>query len=348
MFIDLKKKKTKKTKKLTDDNSKTKSNELLKKDKKDDNCTERRSVGQVNTITANNSHASSKKKKRIRRDDVTVSTKGTKTTAAETAATNDSLGDGEDEDLSHCTGIIDMVKDHDRYRQGLQQHSYYDKQRQSYDDHADDDDPKRYLTSLTETLVQRESTLGRYNHLTAEAYLELGETYVRLASPKASLYSSFSSSGSRTVRARTGPALFTAARICDPHSIHRAVILLRAYHRIQLIMYGTTAPIPISSSSPTNSQSLYKALLRRNFDKDDEADNTGSGQLRFEDVQTALIQSVRFELAGDLKRRFGLKSEASVEYTKAARIEEAAFGRENPDVSFISSTHSQQQKIALL
>jgi hypothetical protein len=340
MFVDLKKK-TKKTKKPTDDSSKTKSNKFSKKDKKGDNCTERRSVGQVNTITANNFNVSSKKQKRFRRDDVTVSTKGTKTTAAETAATNESIGDGEDEDLSTCSGVIDMVKDHDRYRQGLQQHNYYDQQRQSYDDHAgDDDDPKRYLTSLTETLVQRESTLGRYNYLTAEAYLDLGETYVRLASPKASLYSSFSSSGSRTVRARTGPASCTATRTCDPHSIHRAVILLRAYHRIQLIMYGTTAPIPISSSSPTNSQSLYKALLRRNFDKDDEADNTGNEQLRFDDVQTALIQSVRFELAGDLKRRFGLKSEASVEYTKAARIEEAAFGRENPDVSFISPPHS--------
>ena len=124
-----------------------------------------------------------------------------------------------------------------------------------------------------------------------------------------------------------------------------------------MILYGTTAPVPIapSSQSPTTTHGLYKALLCRNYDGNDDAldeynhHSRGGGacksdyskisnqpptrRQRFDDVQSALIESVRFELEGDLKRRFGLKTEAAVEYTKAARIEEAAFGRENPDVS---------------
>ena len=137
-------------------------------------------------------------------DEGTVTTRGTKTTAAETIEDRSSKistrkdGDEEDESTS-ISGILTMVKDHDRYRHGYDNdkddhHSYEN----TYDDRgdggqysSDDDglnktttsmtDPKRYLSSYTETLVQRETTLGRYNYLTAESYKELGEIYLQLS-----------------------------------------------------------------------------------------------------------------------------------------------------------------------
>ena len=331
------------------------------------------------------------KKKISSPDEGTVTTSGTKTTAAETLPTNDRSStistrkddDGnnnndDDDESTSISGILTMVKDHDRYRHGYNNdkddhHSYGN----TYDDLLDDggqysssdddginktttatttmNDPKRYLSSFTETLVQRESTLGRYNYLTAESYKELGEIYLQLVCPS-SVPSPPPSSTIRSRISRSKTAALTPSSKtkmqADPHSIHRAVILFRSYYRIQLILYGTTAPIPIapSSQSPTTTHGLYKALLCRNYDgKDDALDNPRGGgggkcdysklsyqptrRQRFDDVQSALIESVRFELDGDLKRRFGLKTEAAVEYTKAARIEEAAFGRENPDVS---------------
>ena len=329
------------------------------------------------------------KKKISSSDEGTVATRGTKTTAAETVLTNDRSStintrqeddDDDDDESTSISGILTMVKDYDRCRYGYDnEKDNHHSSEKNYDDFLDDGgqyssfdddginktttttttmtDPKRYISSYQETLVQRESTLGRYNYLTAESYKELGDIYLQLICPSFVAAPPPSTIRSRMSRSKAAVTPSSKTMQADPHSIHRAVILFRAYYRIQLILYGTTAPIPIAPSyhSPATSHGLYKALLCRNCDGKDDAfeecvhhsQGGGTGKSdyskmssqsparrqQFDDVQSALIESVRFELEGDLKRRFGLKTEAAVEYTKAARIEEAAFGRENPDVS---------------
>lgn len=97
----------------------------------------------------------------------------------------------------------------------------------------------------------------------------------------------------------------------------RAVMMHRAAYRINMVLYGGHCNGNIQGS-------FRQALLRK-----------GVPESKFSLIERDLEESIRYEVEGDLLRRFGLRGAAVVEYQKAARLEEAAFGRENPDLAYL-------------
>jgi hypothetical protein len=137
-----------------------------------------------------------------------------------------------------------------------------------------------YLLDLTNALVQREAAIGKYNHLTAQSYQALGDLYLQIEEP-------------------------------------RAVVMHRAAHRINMILYGGHCVGSI--------RGIFRLALHRK----------GVAESKFSAIERDLECSMRHEVEGDLLRRFGLKGPAVIEYQKAASLEEAAFGRENPDLAYL-------------
>jgi tetratricopeptide (TPR) repeat protein len=92
----------------------------------------------------------------------------------------------------------------------------------------------------------------------------------------------------------------------------RAIIMHRASHRISIFLYGSFTAgclVPI----------FQQALIQR-----------GIPEIDFDIIQNRLSQSVHFEMNGDMLRQLGMAQRAALEYQKAIKVEEAAFGRENP------------------
>jgi hypothetical protein len=96
----------------------------------------------------------------------------------------------------------------------------------------------------------------------------------------------------------------------------RAVVMYRACFRIHTFLYGKCNG-QISGE--------FKDLLFKR----------GLTQTDIEEVRTEVMQSMKHEMEGDLLRRFGDKKAAVLEYQKAARLEEFAFGRDNPDLAYL-------------
>jgi tetratricopeptide (TPR) repeat protein len=132
------------------------------------------------------------------------------------------------------------------------------------------------LQELSNELIKRECSLGRYCHLVSQSYKALGDWYFGVDDPG------------------------------------RSIIMYRANHRISIFLYGSCtagylAPI------------FQQALIQR-----------GIPEIDFASIQNRLSDSVHFEMNGDMLRQFGMAQRAALEYQKAIKVEEAAFGRENP------------------
>jgi hypothetical protein len=97
----------------------------------------------------------------------------------------------------------------------------------------------------------------------------------------------------------------------------RAVVMHRAAYRINIVLYGGHCKGSIRGK-------FRVALLRQ-----------GVAESKFPLIEVDMEESMRCEMGGDLLRRVGLKGPAAIEYHKAARLEESAFGRENPDLAFL-------------
>jgi hypothetical protein len=59
----------------------------------------------------------------------------------------------------------------------------------------------------------------------------------------------------------------------------------------------------------------------------------GLNQLSVNDVQREIVRSMQFETKGDFFRRFANRKAATIEHQMATKVEETAFGRENPDLA---------------
>jgi hypothetical protein len=96
----------------------------------------------------------------------------------------------------------------------------------------------------------------------------------------------------------------------------RSVVMFRTCYRIHTFLYGRY-----------NGQisGLFKDLL----------DKRGLTPRDIEAIREDILQSTKHEMEGDLLRRFGDKKAAVLEYQKAARVEEFAFGRDNPDLAYL-------------
>jgi hypothetical protein len=92
----------------------------------------------------------------------------------------------------------------------------------------------------------------------------------------------------------------------------RSIILHRASYRIDMFLYGASTN---GSFAPT----FQQALTDRGLVESD-----------YSSIQHHLAESVHFEMNGDMLRQLGMAQLAAHEYQKAIKVEEAAFGRENP------------------
>ncbi|KAG7339746.1 hypothetical protein IV203_025425 [Nitzschia inconspicua] len=92
----------------------------------------------------------------------------------------------------------------------------------------------------------------------------------------------------------------------------RSVIMHRASYRIDVFLYGATT---------NGALSVYfrQALTNRGVPEGD-----------FITIQKCVADSVHLEMRGDMLRQFGMAQRAAHEYQKAVKVEESAFGRENP------------------
>jgi hypothetical protein len=63
--------------------------------------------------------------------------------------------------------------------------------------------------------------------------------------------------------------------------------------------------------------------------------NQGLTQGDIDEVRKEVMRSMKYEMEGDYIRGFGDKKAAVLEYQKAARVEEFAFGRDNPDLAYL-------------
>lgn len=96
------------------------------------------------------------------------------------------------------------------------------------------------------------------------------------------------------------------------NSISRSVVMLRASYRIDMFLYG-------ASTNGIFPEPFRQALMNR-----------GIPENSFPILQENIATSVNFEMNGDMLRQFGMAQRAALEYQKAIKIEESAFGRENP------------------
>ncbi|CAJ1953912.1 unnamed protein product [Cylindrotheca closterium] len=96
----------------------------------------------------------------------------------------------------------------------------------------------------------------------------------------------------------------------------RAAVMFRASFRIEYFLYG--------KCSGRIAGDFKGFLLERGLsDNDTDA------------IRKDIVISARYEVEGDILRRFGDRRAAAMEYQKAARIEELAFGKDNPDLAFL-------------
>lgn len=96
----------------------------------------------------------------------------------------------------------------------------------------------------------------------------------------------------------------------------RAAVMFRASFRIEYFLYG--------KCSGRIAGDFKGFLLDRGLTENDT-----------EEIRKDILTSARFELEGDFLRRFGDRRAAAMEYQKAARLEELAFGKDNPDLAFL-------------
>ena len=94
----------------------------------------------------------------------------------------------------------------------------------------------------------------------------------------------------------------------------RAILMLRELHRIDMILYGTMAAGVFCPSMRT-------ALHKRGIPEEWEA------------ILGSIQQSAKLELGGDMLRELGSNEKSAREYQKVIKVEEAAFGRENPTLA---------------
>jgi tetratricopeptide (TPR) repeat protein len=97
----------------------------------------------------------------------------------------------------------------------------------------------------------------------------------------------------------------------------RAVVMYRTCFRIHTFLYG---------KCNGHISGAFRDVLSR---------QRGLSQQEIEEVRSDVLESMKFEMEGDLLRRLGDWKAAVREYQKAARVEEFAFGRDNPDLAFI-------------
>lgn len=96
----------------------------------------------------------------------------------------------------------------------------------------------------------------------------------------------------------------------------RAIVAYRTCYRINSFLYGKcNGPI-------TNT--FKDVLLKR-----------GLNQSSIDEIQRDILRSMQFEIEGDLLRRIANRKAAIIEYRKAAKLEEIAFGRDNPDLAYL-------------
>jgi hypothetical protein len=96
----------------------------------------------------------------------------------------------------------------------------------------------------------------------------------------------------------------------------RAVVMFRASYRIEYFLYGKcTGHI---------SGEFKEFLVKRGLSEND-----------VKETRKDVLASARHEIEGDILRRFGDRRAAALEYQKAAKIEELAFGKDNPDLAFL-------------
>lgn len=96
----------------------------------------------------------------------------------------------------------------------------------------------------------------------------------------------------------------------------RAVVMFRASYRIEFFLYGKC------SGHITGD---FKHFLVKK----------GLSENEVKEIRKDVLSSARHEVEGDIMRRFGDRRAAAMEYQKAARIEEVAFGKDNPDLAFL-------------
>jgi tetratricopeptide (TPR) repeat protein len=92
----------------------------------------------------------------------------------------------------------------------------------------------------------------------------------------------------------------------------KSIIFHRASYRIDMFLYGA---ITVGTFCPTFRQALS---------------NRGLSENDYSTIQRHVAESVHFEMNGDMLRQLGMAQLAAHEYQKAIKVEEAAFGRENP------------------
>jgi hypothetical protein len=96
----------------------------------------------------------------------------------------------------------------------------------------------------------------------------------------------------------------------------RAVVMFRASYRIEYFLYGKcTGHID---------GEFKEFLVKRGLSEND-----------VKEIRKDVLASARHEVEGDILRRFGDRRAAALEYQKAAKIEELAFGKDNPDLAFL-------------
>mmetsp|Transcript_19693 Transcript_19693/g.48399 ORF Transcript_19693/g.48399 Transcript_19693/m.48399 type:complete len:656 (-) Transcript_19693:275-2242(-) len=96
----------------------------------------------------------------------------------------------------------------------------------------------------------------------------------------------------------------------------RAAVMFRASFRIEYFLYG--------KCTGRIAGNFKGFLLERGL-----SDNDTEG------IRKDILFSARYEIEGDILRRFGDRRAAAMEYQKAARVEELAFGTDNPDLAFL-------------
>eukprot|EP00980_Cylindrotheca_fusiformis_P022597 scaffold9485_cov107-Cylindrotheca_fusiformis.AAC.4 len=110
---------------------------------------------------------------------------------------------------------------------------------------------------------------------------------------------------------------YTALAKLYIHMEHpRAIVMLRTSYRIDFFLYG--------KCSGHISGEFKKLLLKKGYSENE-----------VREIRKDVLTSARHEVEGDIMRRFGDRRAAALEYQKAAKIEELAFGKDNPDLAFL-------------
>lgn len=114
----------------------------------------------------------------------------------------------------------------------------------------------------------------------------------------------------------TAQSYKTIANVYSQMHEPRAVVMYRTCYRIQTFLYGQCHG-PVSGK--------FKDILANRGLREDEINS----------LRKEVLKSMKHEMEGDLLRRLGDKKGALQEYQKAAKAEEFAFGRDNPDWAYL-------------